>query len=560
VQLKTHKECDFLIFKDYLSSNEHLDKDWITVARFDDFESASSFGTFSVLVPNRLLFKIRILRNSDWEQYTSFGNPYFSQSFPSKKICFNVGNEAVQNGISFEAFTILREFHDAFPSRVEIAQNFVLYHGLYLNNQSQNYIEPLSEDIVISYEGPAHVKIKTSYLKDYLAARQMVLVRYHDHRRIVNKPVKSVFGKNEITLKVRDRYRHFSIFIGRGLITGQETISRLLGKDIILPFKEPRHADFLFLAGKERKKYANFLIDEDKNGRAIEETCNEKELSNNFVDRGKVHYLTLTYFKSEVLQKYYENPRRYTVNAGYLHFLDMWGIPFGLNQAGLVHVWLGDLGRLPYEEQLHFREYNVAPSGGVNKEFIQTQLLAKFVETKDLVYTLKKLYREVNDLSQQKIGFKLFQDLSKEDAHIYKTIHEPTTDENKELDEQLISLSKLLTDSIHKSELKAKLSWRPSTPKEDTNILYLEKMLEENFKVQNTASRQIAQPFRNLQRLRSESAAHRKSAQFQEILNEMGLMNKTPQQVFQILVNSLIGALRSIKSVLLEYDSLICAR
>lgn len=449
-------DADFLSFKDFISSKEHLNKDWITVARLDDLGKATPFGTFSVLVPNNERMIRKVLKNSEWEVHMNFGFPYFSMSPPSKDVKFHVGNITRVDRVVFHAFTFVREFHGAFPTRIEIDQSFIFYHGLYFDHQNQKYIEPVSDTVVIEYENLTHAKIKTSYLKDYLAARKMVLLRYHDHRRFVKKPLELTI-KKELDFVVNDNLRNFHIFADKGCVNGEITISRLLGKDIILPFKEPTHPDFLWLARKEEKKYVNFIIGVDTEGKNIEETCNEKELGNFFSNTGKPHFLTLTFFKKEVLQKYYQNPRRYTVSVGYLRCLDIWGIPFDINEAGLVHVWLGDLGRLPYEEQLHFRQYNVPPSGGISKEFYQAQIMAQFVEKREPISDFKKLFEEVNELSQEKLGFKLFHELTDEDAHVYKTVHVPTTNELRELDEQLIYLSKILNDSINKSDLKKRI-------------------------------------------------------------------------------------------------------
>jgi len=539
----------FLLFKDWISSKEHLRKDWITVARFDDF-SNDSFGTFSVLAQNDPEIIQKVLISWSWNLYTDFGKPYFSQSHPSHEIRFHIGDKEIKNGISFEAFTILREFHTAFPSRVDIAQSFVFYHGLYFELENNRYIEPINEEPVIKYVTPCFVQIKTSYIEDYLAARNMILVRFHDHRRCVKKPPKEIIGKDREEIKVIQKDRHFFTVITRGLMETQETISRLLGKDIILPFKEPRHRDFLFLSGKEEKKFVRFIIGFDAKGKIVEETCNEEKLSNNFVDRRKPHFLTPVFFKREVLQKYYQNPRRYTVSAGYLKCLDLWGIPFDINKEGLVHVWLGDLGSIPYTEQLHFRQYNVSPSGSISEKFYRTQILAQFVEPNDIVYKIERIYDEINELSENKLGFRLFRELSGEDSHIYKSIHIPTTTEYRELDEQLIFLAKLLPDSISKSELEAKLSWRPSTQNEDTKIRYLEMFLEELFALDSTSIEQIVQPMRNLQRLRSASAAHPKCAELKKALVKMELEKKNPQEIFVLLVHSLVGALSLMRDLL----------
>jgi hypothetical protein len=532
----------FLRFDDWIAAKTHLRKDWITVGRFDDF-SHNSFGTFSVLAPNESETIKKILAGWSWEQSSDFGKPYFSMHYPSKKISFHLGDKEERNGISFEAFTILREFYSAAPSRVDVIQSFMFYHGLCCDSQNDRCIEPISEEEVIKYVNPCFVNIKTHYIRDYLAARNMILVRYHDHRRLVNRSFSEIVEKEKEEIEVIEEDRRFYIVISQGLDRTAETFSRLLGKDIVYPYKEPTHRDFLYLVGKEEKKYEHYIIDIGEQGKKIEETCNERNLS-----PGK--FLIPTFFKREVLRKYFQNPRRYIVTGGYLSCLNLWGLPFGINNEGLVHVWLGDLGRIPYEEQLHFRQYNVVPSGGLSEEFYRTQILAQFVESKDLVYNLQKLRDEINNLCESKLGFRIFKELSEEDLYIYKSLHVPTTTEFQELDEQLIFLAKLLPDSIDKSKLETIVFWKPATNNENTKLRYLEKFLEKIFCQKSTESEQIVQPFRNLQRLRSLSAAHTKSEEFEKTLIKMGLNRKDPQEIFIFLISSIVVEMKKIKAFL----------
>lgn len=542
------KELDFLAFKDFVESKEHLNKDWITVARFNI--NCDSYGTFSALLPNIKKVVQKILSNSEWDINTDVGKLFFRKSFKTGKIKLDPGVQFIYDGIPARPFTILRDFHGAFPSSVDITQSFFLYHGLYFDAQNRCYIDPITEEEAIRYIDPEYVWVRTTYLRDYLAATKMILVRYHDCSRSVKKDPLTVLGKEKAQFNIKDNSRNFSIFVGKSVLNTRETSSRLLGKDIVLPFSEPRNPDYLNLIGKADKKYVAFIIGIDQNGKNIEETCNEEELSNFFANKGKAPFLTLTYFKKEVLQKYYQNPRRYTVSPGYIQFLDIWGIPFDVNDAELVHVWLGDLGRIPYEEQLHFRQYNVLPSGGISEDFFQTQLMATFVEKKEPISDFKKLFDEVNTLFEQKSGFKIFRGLSSQDSHVYKTIHVPLTNEAKELEEQLIYLSKILVDSINKSELKKRVKWKPSLEGEDTHIRYLEEYLKENFEIDRTKVNQIVQPFRTAQRLRSQSAAHRKSTEFRKALEKLGLNNKKPQETFEVIVSALTSSLEAIKKLI----------
>jgi hypothetical protein len=536
-------EVEFLRFKDWIESNEHLRSDWITVARDDKPSVADSRGTFSALIRNTDHDSQTVLANFEWNVDSDFGQPFFGRS--EGVITLDLGDKHLDNGVEFTPFTILRSFHTTHEGRAEIVQNFVLYHNLYWDSTAQKFLDPITNDAVIDYVAPKFVRIKTTHLKDYLAARKMMLVRFHDHRRFVKEDVAKILGQQSEEFTVRNRESHYGIYIGTlGLGQENEAFSRLLGKDLVRPYEEPVHEEYNWLAGKP-KKHATFLIRIDESGSKIESTCDEKILSNLFVDKGTPQFLTPVYFKQDVLKKYYDNSR-YTASSYGVSFLDIWHIPIGVNKEGLVHAWLGDLGSIPYEEQLHWKQYNVAPSGGINEEFHKTQILAQFIEPKDPIYRLHQTREQLNKNAMSRFGFRIFKELPEEDAYIVKSIHIPTLDEQKELDGQLIYLSKYLVDSLSKSDLEAHVTWRPGRSEENTHIRFLRAFLIERLGYSEMLAKQSVDPLRIAQALRSQSAAHVKSNEYQKLLEKIGMARITRQEQFRILVESLNTSLSSI--------------
>lgn len=544
-------EARFLAFEDWIDSKEHLRSDWVTVARFDKAGVLDDRGIFSALIPETDQNASKILESHEWNIHTEFGQPFFSRN--GNEISLDLGDSYINDGIEFQAFAVLRSFHGVYESRVDIIQNFILYHNLYFDYGAKKYLESVKDEVVIEYLSPEYIRIKTIYLKDYLAARNMILVRFHDHRRYVKKDVVQILGKDSEKFTHHDSELHYEIYINDFSHLGSEkqTISRLLGKDLVRPYQEPIHEDYQEIAEKPRQ-FASFLVKIDSSGNRIESTCNEGELSNYFVNKGTPHFLTPIYFRPEVLQKYYDNPRRYSASAHSVSFLDIWNIPLAINKEGLVHTWLGDLGRIRYEEQLHWKLHNVAPSGGINEEFYRTQLLAEFVESKEPVYLLHKAREQLNKISVDRFGFKIFKDLSEHDSYVVKSIHIPTTNDQKELDDQLIYLSKYLVDSIDKSHLETGVTFKPRNRQEDTHTRFLQEFLIEKFGCSQKEAEQIVNPFRTLQALRSQSAAHVKSRQYFRLFDNLGIQQATNQERFRALINLLTD---SISSINLEFKT-----
>lgn len=99
-------------------------------------------------------------------------------------------------------------------------------------------------------------------------------------------------------------------------------------------------------------------------------TCDAKQLSNYFKKRGDAP-LTVTpvFFRKTVLDKYYKDPNRYQVDDGCVYNEGMWSLRVDNDQRNYAVVILDDLGKIPHEEQLHWKGYNIAPppDAGVSK-------------------------------------------------------------------------------------------------------------------------------------------------------------------------------------------------
>jgi len=152
----------------------------------------------------------------------------------------------------------------------------------------------------------------------------------------------------------------------RGL-SEQNAFSRLLGKRLVSPLSKEK-SGFWGFAEVEPRKYVDFIILVDEYGNEVLNTSSGANLSNNFgANPGHPHYLTPVFFRKAVLDKYYQQPGKYSFEPGYLRCAGLWGMSLDNHLDDYVVAWLGDLGRdLPYQEQLHWRSHNVAPTGRVS--------------------------------------------------------------------------------------------------------------------------------------------------------------------------------------------------
>ncbi len=538
----------FLAFEDWLEKRENEAKDWIVVARSWRHETTDLF-TFSALASAAEGNLERLLARFDWDVRVDFGEPHF-YTRGGEKASYDPGTSTEINGIEFRPFVINRDFHGYVPGAFELVQNFILYHeaffvpevGEYRSIDDDGDIQPI---VRIKQERDNRlVLVVVHQLKDYLAANRSYLVRYHDHRRSAVEDISGQIGGEFASHSLGDNSSRFELWLRTDVPWKEyKSSSRLLGKDVLFPYPEPNKRRTWFATGEREGKFSSFVIGRDEQGKDIESTCDEHKLSNYFVDRGTPHFLTPVFFNREVLVKYYQEPRRYRVSNSGVRCLDLWSLPIDITEEELVQVWLGDLGCIPYKEQLHWRRFNVTPRGTITRHRWLRDFMAEFAEpTDDPIHYLHVAFEEVQREAKARCAAELFQGLHEKDRHAYETLHLPLTEEWKEFDEEVQALTKVTVDSLNVDFLS-----RESGQKIDGSLIkgsidLLEVWLAK-IGVPQDIRAQITQGLRAVQTIRSCAAAHRKGSEFERALQRLQLNNLSNRAKVRKLVTDLSRAL-----------------
>jgi hypothetical protein len=213
------------------------------------------------------------------------------------------------------------------------------------------------------------------------------------------------------------------------------------GKVIIEPDSKTKGYHF------SHNEYAEFITGYDNEGKEISHNCKKED--------GK-HFI-LTYFKKEVLDKYYNNPSKYKVD-GWRISSNFFSLKIDNNVSDYVPVFLIELGTLPYKEQLHWKQYNIPPQRGISNTYYQTMIegnWAEHPETPDLFF--KHKYEQFNLNWEKKFGWKFYKPLSKEDQHLFTSLHIPTSNNVKSFCEQILSLVKITIDRLNEKEFSKNL-------------------------------------------------------------------------------------------------------
>ena len=359
------------ILQDFFADDEGS---WTTVYRSGDLALFAGFAPLPS-VPE-------LLKKCDWDIHMARGGPSLWRD----------ADDEVHYDCSFgdhgaKPIAIIQDHLGVLPEMLpQLLQEFCLYHNLW-QADGRNYKKLNSDG---SEEDACEVsvdlvRIRTKLLRQFQAAAQLVLVRYIDSTVTTSHHCDDPALDREI--KGEDHYLHLSMHENRR--TGGK-FSRLMGKKLILPPPRSECGQWPF-DKQDDEDFQEFIIGETPEGHPINSTCDPDALDNYFdLNPGAPQYLTPVYFKPEVLDRYYSDPK-YEVSDSFLACGGLWGVRVDNNHPEHVMVWLGDLGRdLPEKERHHWLTHNVfVPDGTPSETAIRRQLLGQWAEADSPAWRLK---------------------------------------------------------------------------------------------------------------------------------------------------------------------------
>lgn len=472
---------DAFLLKDRIKliESNFIEKGWLKIYESSSISIDDQWGIYCYLIEQNQRGKSE--ENYSWAfTMGREGKPtiYGDNTYKSN------GIEGIEPFIFYRSFPLLENDEEYF----DISEEFVLYFNLYEkseNKQNRKYyfiddVGTLDEVVIIEPKG---IKIRLKYLKEYITIREMNFVVCFDFMRLITEV------PNQWDIKYFDNTIKVGNSIYNHLIrkVDSKTQSWILGKIFIEPNQEKSsHFDL------GQQKYESFITGFDNNGNEIIEDCS----------RTNEKCFKVTYFKKEVLNKYYNEPNKYDVD-GFCVRSKYFYLKIDNNIEDYVPVFLIELSALPHKEQLHWVQYNISPQDGMNisATYYKTMIegsWAEHPETPDLFF--KHKYEQFNKNWETKFGWKFYKPLSKEDEYIFKALHIPTSNNVKAFCEQMLSLVKLTIDRLNESGLEKYIV----IEKGDRGITKFDKFL----KVHNREIPDLITFLRNLWDLRSGLLSH----------------------------------------------------
>ena len=457
-----------------------------------------------------------------WSESGMPGCTRYGSSDDAHTVYHRFGND---EGI--EPLLIRREFHELRESHTEISEEFRLFHNLYFDRKANKYLKfdqkgEVEEVVVVEGET---IQIRLKHVRQFLAVKEMILVVYFNIIRCAKETLPSL-GLTEA--EEAERQPHvlydFSISNTAGLMENA-TLSLLRGQKIILGCEKDKSDFWPYNEGKQRvsDQPERFIVGVDEEEEPVLAACNP----------GSRDHLTPVFFRREVLAKYYADSSKYQIQDNILFCGSLWSLQMDNNHRKYIIVYLGDLARLSVQEQGYWKSFNVAPDGEISDAEFKRSFLAQAAEPVHADLIFKAAYERFCGLWRKKQGWPLFKPLNQEDRHALIALHVPLTQDFSEFDAQLLFLTKLLVDSLNDAEIKKRV---PDLDSKLASISKLEAFLKQEAAVGYEPHIKF---LRDLYRLRSKGAGHRKGSDYQKEAAAFGLEEK---ELPEILSDFLKGA------------------
>jgi hypothetical protein len=368
---------------------------------------------------------------------------------------FSDGLTASRNGDGgLMFFSAVREHHRFVVPTFEITPTFLWYWDAFPSDGGWSYLNAAGRSVElirvnISME-EWKVELSSLEMRTFLAEAGRELLVQKDYTVLTadgNAPIDRIDDSH------RTPWSNFDWFAMQDDgISSASAFSNVMGKYVVEGTVTARVRRF-----DERnssKNYVGFVYGVDSgSGDLKRHSCDPKTLGD-YADNSRLHARTPVYFSRDVLGRYASEPKRYTVTASRISCLDLWGLDIGTNTAGLMEVYLGELGALPGSEQAHWLAYNVPPEGQMDEGRFRRDFLNQSVGSPDPVGDLRRARRRAAEVTAGRLGSPLWRDLDPQAATEFEALLGPTSNDPSALTAPTITLTKSLVDGIDPAPLK----------------------------------------------------------------------------------------------------------
>ena len=402
-------------------------------------------------------------------------------------------------GRSFEGVQERRHYIEILQKLVHV---FGIHHMPELNAwcrlDRHGDIEHVVRVVEIAPDGDVHggtvVLFNRDILEEYAALTDAVLVRMFDFTRFRPRQ----FGGWSNPVGEERRTAGADLFYRFCVEQGHASYSRGVQIVAIATTREAVTENAWKNLQNHEKQYETFIAHDRKNNRIAEIPCSPDALANYFTESPLPFEITPAFFRPEVLSKYKADREKYDFEERSISCRGSWHLQtYDINEAGQVHTYLIYLSHLPYEEQLHWKQYNEKPKAPISKRALTTDIKGNFPRDYNPLGSLKHKLRDLRCPWW-----------TQRTEDVIKRAHYPVTTSNDEWREEILTLDQLLVEGFEEKWLRTKAKELGRLPDAQCRAL---RLLEEcliGLGFEGDHARSIVTPLRDLHDLRSKLKGH----------------------------------------------------
>lgn len=471
-------------------------------------ERPVSATSYSVLAPPAL--RSQFLEANGWDARIGHGRPGTVTQFGETgetTTYLPFGNDE-----GWEPLVIVTDAAGTRDSEIIFSQEFRLVFELFEDKATGNLVDVVEDgtEVVVVHISGKKVSVRSSYLARYRALKQLDLWLYTD----VISHLPEVTSEHDFTRfnsewKSDDSAGTNSVGTPFGYPSALFMAKKFFGPPPIERCNLWEYED-------RTQVYEDFIIGEDEFGVPVTFTCEEAKLADYFGKNLEApHYLTPVFFRSDVLQKYYNNTELYEVTEGSVSCRARWHLRLDNDHSEYVAVFLGDLGRdIPRSERQYWKGFNIAPPGSMSSTYARRSYLGHWVDAEQPDHQFKDAYRGLQEKWRSEIGWQLYREPHDIDQGVLSRLHVPLNETQTEFEDQLLILAKLLVDFLNEKAIGKIIGQGPDN---ERGIGKLQRLF-------NLAGyegwHEDVSLLRQIQELRSRVSAHSKGSDYSKYIEE----------------------------------------
>ena len=339
-------------------------------------------------------------------------------------------------------------------------------HHSYCRFDEQGDLEQVVTITSPSRDGLSLVTFKREPLEEYLAASHSALIRMFDFQLLR-------YGEFDAWPDTPENVvTDCSVFYRQKIDSGKASYTR--GVQIIRPSR-PRNAIFTTMKNgpSRNNQHVGFLAYDFRNHKLTNISTDPRATTNYFQakDNSLPFELSPAFFKSEVLAKYKNDTDKYAIVNRSVYCRGAWRLRgYDVNDAGQIHVYICDLRKLPYSEQIYWRSFNETPKTGISERAWENDFEGRPVEPTDPLERTKGVLERWD--TSKAPWWKL------RNAGSIRRATTPRTGSVDEWAREVKNLSTLIIEGFEVKEIRAKLDERGiAWEQKDGSLLLLEKLL-----------------------------------------------------------------------------------